>query len=308
MKPLFTADAIARRLTWNDLDPAFLAQAVDRARAEDLEGLGLRKAPQTTGDLSAALLPPDLPMARAQLVARERLVLCGLPLVPVVLGAYASSASFVPHREDGSLCEAGTVIGDLSGFPVSLLQAERVLLNFLQYLSGIATLTRTFVESMGPSRTRLLDTRKTTPGYRMLEKVAVATGGGFNHRLGLFERVMIKDNHLAAAGATHGKPLADFLLTVRNRWPESPIELEVDHLEQITPALEAGVDMLMLDNFTEKETCEAVDLINGRAITEASGAVTLERLPWLAQLGLDFISTGATVHKAVWKDIALDWE
>jgi nicotinate-nucleotide pyrophosphorylase (carboxylating) len=225
----------------------------------------------------------------------------------MVLEAYGSACSFEAATSDGTPCPAGTCLGTISGEARQLLEAERVLLNFLQRLSGIAFLTRQYVDALGATPTRLLDTRKTTPGFRMLEKYAVACGGGFNHRLGLFDRIMLKDNHLAAAGATGGSALADLVRSSRARWPEMIIELEVDSLDQIPPALEAGIENIMLDNFSLEELRNAVDLIGDRAATEASGGITLQRLPTLARIGLDFISTGATIHKATWKDIGLDW-
>jgi nicotinate-nucleotide pyrophosphorylase (carboxylating) len=198
------------------------------------------------------------------------------------------------------------VLATLSGDPRTLLTAERVILNFLQRLSGVATQTHRYVEALGATRTRLLDTRKTTPGYRMLEKYAVACGGGWNHRLGLFDRVMLKDNHLALLGATGG--LAAAVAAAKRAAPELPVEIEVDLLAQIPPALAAGADVLLLDNFTPAQLRRAVALIGGRTFTEASGGITLKNLPRLAGLGLDFISTGALVHHSVWADIGLDWK
>jgi nicotinate-nucleotide pyrophosphorylase (carboxylating) len=301
------ADRLAFQLGWDDLDPQAIGNLIDLARREDLEGWGLAKAPPQTGDLTSRLLPQPRRHASASLVAREDLVAAGLPLVPMVLSAYGSRCGFEAAIRDGTFCPAGSSLGTLTGEARQLLEAERVLLNFLQRLSGVATLTRRYVDALGESTTRLLDTRKTTPGFRVLEKYAVACGGGFNHRLGLYDRVMLKDNHLAAAGATGGSALADLVRSSRNRWPDMIIELEVDSLEQIPPALEAGIENLMLDNFRIGELRQAVDLIGDRAATEASGGITLDRLPTLAQLGLDFISTGATVHQATWKDIGLDW-
>lgn len=206
------------------------------------------------------------------------------------------------------MCQKDCPLGIIAGPPRTILEAERVLLNFLQRLSGVASLTRACVDALGSSRTRLLDTRKTTPGFRVLEKYAVACGGGFNHRIGLFDRVMLKDNHLAAAGATGGRALSDLVGKYRSEWPEMVIELEVDSISQIAPALAAGIENLLLDNFTTGELAEAVALVGDRAATEASGGITAERLAGLASLGLDFISTGATVHQATWKDIGLDWK
>lgn len=299
---------LAQQLRWQDVDPALARTLIDLARREDLEGWGLRHPPRQREDVTSSVLEHASQSATARLVAREPMVVCGLPLVPLVLEAYGTGAAFTPAVDDGTWVDSGAVIGSLTGPSGVLLPAERVLLNFLQKLSGVATLTRQYVQALGESSTRLLDTRKTTPGFRVLEKYATACGGGFNHRIGLFDRVMLKDNHLAADKASAGEALAALVRKARQRWPELIIELEVDTLEQIPPALDAGVDVLLLDNFSVPELCSAIKTISHQAVTEASGGVTLETLPALAELGLDFISTGATIHHATWMDIGLDWE
>ena len=301
------ARRLAKRLQWEDLDPCALDELIRLAREEDLFGWGLARTPAQGGDVTSRIMEGGNGTAMARLVAREQLVACGLPLVPLVLAAYGKGCRFIPSVVDGTVCPPQAELGVLSGPARLLLESERVLLNFLQRLSGVATLTRAYVVAMGDSTTCLLDTRKTTPGFRVLEKYAVACGGGYNHRIGLFDRVMLKDNHLAAAGATRGTALASLVARARQGNPDMVIELEVDRLEQIPPALEAGVDVFLLDNFSAEETREAVALIGDRAATEASGGVTLDALPALASMGLDFISTGSTVHQATWKDIGLDW-
>ena len=163
------------------------------------------------------------------------------------------------------------------------------------------------MDALGSSPTVLLDTRKTLPGYRVLQKYAFACGGGCNHRIGLFDRVMLKDNHLAVAGATGGNRLCETIAIAVNTCEDIPVEVEVDHLEQIIPALEAGADIIMLDNLSPPELKEAVSIIEGRAWTEASGGITLSSLSTLGDIGLDFISTGAPIHQSRWKDIGLDW-
>ncbi len=301
-----TADILLQRLAWDDLDLAHLRRLVEMARDEDLHGLGLRVRPAHTGDLSTASISSVAPRAgTADLVVREPLVVCGLPLVPLILSLYGGHATAQLRARDGARLPAGTVLATLSGHPRTLLAAERVILNFLQRLAGVATQTRRYVEALGTSRTRLLDTRKTTPGWRMLEKYAVACGGGWNYRLGLFDGVMLKDNHLALLGSTGD--LAAAVAAARRAAPELPVEIEVDALKQIPPALTAGADVVLLDNFTPAQLRRAVALIAGRAFTEASGGITLKTLPHLAGLGLDFISTGALVHHSVWVDIGLDW-
>ena len=296
---------LLRRLAWADLDPAYLRQLVAMARDEDLAGHGLRRKPRRTGDWSTATLPATGRLARADLVARTPITVCGLPLVPLILAAYGEGGTVRFRARDGRVLPAGGVLATLTGDPRTLLAAERVILNFLQRLSGIATHTRRLVDLLAPGQTRLLDTRKTTPGFRMLEKYAVACGGGWNHRLGLFDRVMLKDNHLAQLGAGGG--LADAVTRAKRAAPDLPVEVEVDTLAQIPPVLAAGADVILLDNFTPARIKRAVALIAGRASTEASGGITERNLARYGGLGLDLISTGAPVHHSVWADIGLDW-
>jgi nicotinate-nucleotide pyrophosphorylase len=306
MPPAHALDRLLLRLTWEDLDRAHLRRLVEMARDEDLAGAGLLKKPARTGDRSTAALATTPRLGRAHLVARTSLVACGIPLLPLILAAYGPRASVQPRLRDGKRAEPGDILATLEGDPRVLLAAERVILNFLQRLSGVATATAAHVAALGPGRTRLLDTRKTTPGYRMLEKYAVACGGAWNHRLGLFDRVMLKDNHLALLGS--GDDLAAAVTRAKKAAPDLPVEVEVDRLEQIPPVLAAGADVILLDNFTPAKIKKALALIRGRAFTEASGGITLKSLPRYAGLGLDFVSTGALVHQAVWADIGLDWQ
>jgi nicotinate-nucleotide pyrophosphorylase (carboxylating) len=300
-------EQLCQRLAWPDLDPAALRRLVRAARAEDLAGAGLRRRPRRGGDVTTRVVVHADARGRAELRARQPMVVCGLALAPLILEVYGGGVRFTPRARDGQRVADGAVLARLDGPAHRLLAAERVLLNFLQYLSGIATHTATFVRALGRSRTRLLDTRKTTPGFRALEKYAVACGGAWNHRLGLFDRVLIKDNHLAAAAATRGERLAAAVRQARRRAPGFVIEVEVDRLDQLPPVLDADADIVLLDNFTEPQLRRAVALSRGRARTEASGGVTLHSLPRLARLGLDFISSGALVHQSTWVDIGLDW-
>jgi len=300
------AAQLLRRLRWEEIDPAYVGRLIDMAREEDLEGAGLRKKPDDTGDLTT-LAVIGQGRAKANVVAKENLHLCGLPLVPMVLQAYGTEVSCRFLRQDGESVPAGTPVAQIEGPAAVLLQAERVLLNFLQHLCGVATETARHVSALGDSPTRLLDTRKTTPGWRMLEKYAVASGGGWNHRLGLFDRVMVKDNHLAAAQSTSGERLSDAVRRARSATPNVPVEVEVDCLAQIDPVLAAGAEVILLDNFSPNDLAGAVRLINGRAWTEASGGISLASLPFLRDIGLDFVSCGAVVHQSTWKDIGLEW-
>lgn len=294
------------RLTWEDLDRAHLRRLVEFARDEDLAGLGLAAKPARTGDRSTAALASTPRLGRAHLVARTPLVVCGLPLLPLILSAYGSRATVQPGLRDGHRAAPGDILATLEGDPRILLAAERVALNFLQRLSGVATTTAAHVAALGPGRTRLLDTRKTTPAYRMLEKYAVACGGAWNHRLGLFDRVMLKDNHLALLGSPDD--LAAAVARAKKSAPDLPVEVEIDRLDQLPPVLSAGADIILLDNLPPAKIKKAVALVAGRAFTEASGGITLKTLPRYAGLGLDFVSTGALVHQSVWADIGLDWQ
>lgn len=298
-------DRLLLRLTWDDLDRAYLRRLVELARDEDLEGAGLLKKPSRTGDRSTAALATTPRLGRAHLVARTPLVVCGLPLLSLILSVYGTRASVQPRLRDGRRAEPGDILATLEGDPRVLLAAERVLLNFLQRLSGIATTAAAHVAALGSGRTRLLDTRKTTPGYRMLEKYAAACGGAWNHRLGLFDRVMLKDNHLALLGSADD--LAAAVGRAKKAAPDLAVEVEVDRLDQIPPVLAAGADVILLDNFPPAKIKKALAVIRGRAFTEASGGITIKSLPRYAGLGLDFVSTGALVHKSVWADIGLDW-
>ena len=267
--------AFAKRLTWAELDPVYLRQLIALARAEDLAGAGLAR-PVTPGDVTTAALVGRAP-ARANFTARQPLTVCGLPLLPLIFENFGPGCVVKNARgmRDGRAVAKGAVLATVTGPAATLLQAERTALNFFQKLSGIATHTARHVAALGASPTKLLDTRKTTPGFRMLEKYAVATGGGWNHRLGLFDRVLIKDNHLAAAHATAGARLAVAVRTARARHPQLLIECEVDAPAQIPPVLAAGAHVILLDNFSPAALAKAVTLINHRAETEASGGVTL---------------------------------
>lgn len=306
MKPQAHLSHLFRQLTWAEIDTDYLRRLIAVARAEDCAGAGLRENPLNPIDVTTATLGVK-GSGSAVLAARRDMRVCGLGLVPLVLEVYGGGhwEAFV---DDGTAVPAGTVLGRISGEITVLLEAERILLNFLQRLCGVSTQTARHVAALGDSPTKLLDTRKTTPGFRVLEKYAVACGGAWNHRIGLFDRVMLKDNHLASSHAAAGEALAGAVRRARAQNPALAIEVEVDALEQIAPVLSAAPDVILLDNFTIEQTRQAVALIGERAWTEGSGGVSLESLPLLGTLGLDFISCGAVIHHAPWMDIGLDWE
>jgi len=299
-------DRLIRRLRWDELDRSWLLRFAEFASEEDLSGLGLAERPLRTGDPSAALLV-GAARARARIVARRPMVLAGLGLLDVVFAAYGGSSHAKPLAYDGQFVPAGTAVAEVEGPAAELLSAERILLNFLQRLCGVATHTREHVLALGSSPTKLLDTRKTTPGFRMLEKYAVGQGGGYNHRLGLFDRIMVKDNHLAASGATAGERITKMVLRARESRPDLLVEVEVDRLDQIRPVLQAGADIILLDNFPVADLREAIPQLRGLAWSEVSGGVSLESLPLIGALAPDFVSSGALTHAAPWCDLGLDW-
>lgn len=299
-------ERLIRRLRWDELDRAWLLRFAEFAREEDLAGLGLAERPLRAGDPSAALVAGSA-RARARVVARHPLVLAGLGLLDVVFAAYGGRCHAKPLAYDGQFVPAGTAVAEVEGPAAELLSAERVLLNFLQRLCGVATRTREHVLALGSSPTRLLDTRKTTPGFRMLEKYAVGQGGGYNHRLGLFDRIMVKDNHLAAGGATAGERITKMVRRARESRADLLVEVEVDRLDQIDPVLAAGADVILLDNFPVADLRVAIPRLRGLAWSEVSGGVTLASLPLLGALAPDFVSSGGLTHAAPWCDLGLDW-
>ncbi len=297
---------------WDEQTAECCLRLVQAAVAEDLDC----GADWTT----LAVLPEDRP-GRARLVARQQGVLAGLPAVPLVLREFDPRLLWHPLVEEGQELAPGTVIGQVEGSARSLLAAERTLLNLLSRLCGVATLTRQFVQAVEGTSARIFDTRKTTPGWRRLEKYAVAVGGGCNHRLGLFDAVLIKDNHRALWAA--GAPQADlaqlvrqaraFLHRLARQRPDAPqvLEIEVDTLEQLAQVLPAGPDIVLLDNFSLEQLRQAVVLRNRQApgvVLEASGGITLQTVRRVAETGVNRISVGALTHAAPALDLALDWE
>ncbi len=301
---------LVRRISWDDLDVKYIEHLIAIARAEDIEGAGLKCPPRVAADITTMSLTPRT-RASAKLVARRDMVACGIKLAALVLKVYESHSdegpcSFVPLAQDGDRLSKGSVLAEIEGPARVMLQAERILLNFLQRLSGVATATAEYVSALSGSETKLLDTRKTTPSLRVLEKYAFACGGGYNHRTGLFDRIMLKDNHLAAAHASDGRALADAVMSVRSKNPGVPVEVEVDEISQIPPVIEAGADVIMFDNFCMEDLYKAVEIVGDRAWTEISGGVTLKSLSDIGKVGADFVSTAAPVHSSPWTDIGLD--
>lgn len=260
------------------------------------------------GDATTLATVPEEAMASAVMVAREPLVVCGLPVAEAVFKEVSAAVAVERQMEDGQRAKRGQTLLRLRGPARALLTAERVALNFAQRLSGVATLTARFVGAVAGTRARILDTRKTTPGWRQLEKYAVTQGGGVNHRFGLFDRILIKDNHLAALRLEPPNAIEAAVRRARARYPQLEVEVEADTLEQVEQALLAGADTILLDNMTVEALRAAVWLVNGRAKTEASGGVSIATVRSIAETGVDFISVGALTHSARASDIALDFE
>ena len=300
-------DRLVRRLRWDEIDAAWLRRLATLARDEDLHGAGLAQPPARGGDATSELLA-GAGLGRARLVARRPMVVAGLGLLSPVLSAFGGTARGRALAGEGEKVAPGAVIAEIEGPATALLTSERTLLNFIQRLSGVATCTHEHVAALGGSPTRLLDTRKTTPGFRVLEKYAVGVGGGWNHRLGLYDRIMVKDNHLAADRSTRGERLAALVRQARQARPDLLVEVEVDEAGQIEPVLAAGADIVLLDNFPAHALREAVARVRAAAWCEVSGGVTLDTLPAIGALAPDFVSCGAITHGARWADIGLDWD
>jgi nicotinate-nucleotide pyrophosphorylase (carboxylating) len=272
------------------LDPALYRDLVRRAIAEDLGA----------GDITTEAIVPDDVRASGVLLAKSRCVLAGLDVAREVFDQVDGATVLECVKADGDECESGQTCATVSGRAASLLAAERTALNFLQHMSGIATLTRRFVDAAG-GRVMILDTRKSVPTLRALAKYAVRCGGGVNHRVGLHDGVLIKDNHIRVAGG-----IVEAVRRARARRPGVPIEVETQSLTDVDDALQANADVIMLDNLTDTLLRHAVSRIGGRARVEISGGVTLDRLPVLAAMGADCVSVGALTHSAAAADLSLE--
>jgi nicotinate-nucleotide pyrophosphorylase (carboxylating) len=261
-----------------------------------------------TGDATTLATVPANLTARALMRARQPLVIAGTEFVQAALRALSRKVKIEILLHDGKSAAAGQSILSISGPARAILTAERVALNFIQRLSGVATLTSEFVQAVKGTRAQILDTRKTTPGWRRFEKYAVACGGGTNHRIGLFDMVLIKDNHLAALRNEKPNVIAAAIARARQKFPKLKVEVEADTLEQVQQALDAKAEMILLDNMSLNELSQAVVMAEGRAKTEASGGVTLKTVRAIARTGVDFISVGALTHSAPAVDIGLDFD
>jgi nicotinate-nucleotide pyrophosphorylase (carboxylating) len=279
-----------------DLSNDVIHTIVERALHEDVG----------QGDLTTLAVIPAEATARANIVFKEDGVVAGLPVLAAVFKVVDTTLDVAVCAEEGAHLDAGAVVARISGRARGILTGERVALNFIQRLSGIATLTARYVAAVGDTPVRVLDTRKTTPDLRALEKYAVRIGGGVNHRSGLYDAIMLKDNHLALLAA-HGCGLGEAVRRARAEvGPMVRIEVEVESAADALTAAEAGADMILLDNMSFEAMREAVARVKGRAILEASGGITLETIHAVAETGVDYISVGALTHSAHALDISLD--
>lgn len=302
MKTRTTADLAAHGFSpepeeglWFPLTKSELTAVVAAALEED----------DTKHDLTSVATVLSDRTARCRMVVRQPGVIAGLPLAREAFEQLDSDVTVRLDVDDGAHVKAGAPVMFLSGHARCLLSAERVALNFVQRLSGVATLTARYVEAVKGTKARILDTRKTTPGWRKLERYAVRAGGGMNHRFNLGSAVLIKDNHLAAVDG-------DINIAIKRARAISPagtgVEVECETLAQVASAISAGADVILLDNMKLNELRASVDLVNGRAVTEASGGITLETVRAIAETGVDWISVGALTHSAPALDVGLDFD
>ncbi|GFE58702.1 carboxylating nicotinate-nucleotide diphosphorylase [Geobacter sp. AOG1] len=268
-----------------------LDRIVENALLEDIH----------TGDITTLAVVPEPRAAHARLIAKEAMVLAGIDVAARVFHLLDNTVLFTPAFRDGDRLQPGDVLAGVDGNAAILLQGERVALNLLQRMCGVATLTSRYVTAVEGTKARVVDTRKTTPGLRMLDKYAVRVGGGINHRTGLYDGVLIKENHIAAAGG-----ITEAIRRARAYIPHTmKIEIETESLAEVGEALAADADIIMLDNMDLATMAEAVRLIDGRALVEASGGVNLDTIRAIAGTGVDIISVGALTHSARAMDISM---
>jgi nicotinate-nucleotide pyrophosphorylase (carboxylating) len=278
---------------------AYLKQAAMLVREALDEDLGKE-------DITGTAVFQNDESAKGNFIVKADGIVAGLDILKMVFAAVDPDAMIVLLKRDGDRVTQGQTIATVTGKARSLLAAERTALNFIQRMSGIATTTAKYVEAVKGTRAKILDTRKTAPGMRYLDKYAVQAGGGMNHRIGLFDMFLIKDNHIQAAGSLSAA--VKRCIAVRDaRYPGYKIEVETEDLQQVAEALQFPVDVIMLDNFSVEKTREAVQFIGGRASIEASGGVTLDTIVDIARAGVDFISIGALTHSVRALDISLDF-
>jgi nicotinate-nucleotide pyrophosphorylase (carboxylating) len=284
-----------------------VAPSIDWGRADHLIDLALSEDLDMIGDVTTlSVVPEDAEISAVLYCKEDNMVLAGLPIAERVFKVVEPLLEFTPLCKEGDICNKGDVLAKITGPARGILTAERTALNFLQRLCGVATASHKYAVELEGTNTVILDTRKTTPGYRNLEKYAVAIGGASNHRIGLYDRVMIKDNHRELAALEGPGGITRSVERARKAYPDLEIEVEADSLDEVKEAAEAGVEYILLDSMSNEMMAEAVKIVAGRAKLEASGNVTIERLKGIAATGVDFVSSGALTHSVKSCDISLD--
>jgi nicotinate-nucleotide pyrophosphorylase (carboxylating) len=281
-----------KQVPFEPLDPGLYREIVRRALAEDLGW----------GDVTTDATVPSNLRARGVILAKSSCVVAGVDVAAETFRQLDPAVVFTVLKNDGTVCEPGGIIADVRGSAASMLTAERTALNLMQRMTGIATMTHRFVQAAN-GRITILDTRKTTPTLRALEKYAVRAGGGTNHRGGLDDGVLIKDNHIRLAGG-----LEEAVRRMKAADPQMAIEVEAQSLEQVDQAIKSGADIILLDNLSTNQMKDALARIAGRAKVEISGGVTLDRIPELAATGADYVSVGALTHSAAAADLSFELE
>ena len=274
---------------------------------DNLIEIDLKEDLGDAGDITSNFFIDNDSLSSGSIIAKENCVIAGPEIAQKVFYRLDPNIEVIVKLPSGSIANPGDVIMSLSGKSCSILSAERIALNFLQRLSGIATITKKYVEAVKGTNAKILDTRKTTPGWRALEKMAVKSGGGLNHRMGLFDMAMLKDNHLT--NESDPRSLQQKINAFKKQYPEIRLELEADTLEQVNEFIKMeGVDVILLDNMALTEISEAVSLKRGEIKFEASGGINLDTVVQYAEAGVDFISVGALTHSAVSVDLSLELE
>ena len=293
-----------KRITWEDVDQKSLMSHLHFCLIEEIGESEKHNSDKDITTKSCGISDHGI----ANIVARENLVICGIPLIKMIINAFsAKEISVNSNFKDGDEIKEGAIIATIEGNQRDILLIERTTLNFIQKLSGIATETKTYSNIVNRYEVGLLDTRKTTPGLRLLEKYATSCGGSFNHRMGLLDRILIKDNHLAAKKIKNASAFTKMLKNIRENQNDVILEVEIDSIDLLIPAIKGGVDAVLLDNLSPLKVREAVKINQGRVVLEASGGIKKDSLEKYAQTRPHFISTGSPIHASRWVDIGLDW-
>lgn len=293
------------RISWEDIDQESLMSYLQICLIEETGGSAGNNLDKDITTKVCGISNQGI----AHIVARENLIVCGIPLIELIFKVFSTKAITINSNfKDGDEIEKGTSIASIKGNQKDILLIERTTLNFIQKLSGIATESKLYSNIVDKHGVGLLDTRKTTPGLRILEKYATSCGGSFNHRMGLFDRILIKDNHLAAKNIKDAIAFTNFLTNIKENQQKIILEVEIDTIDLLIPAINSGVDAVLLDNFSPKKVKEAVNINQERVVLEASGGIKKDLLESYAEAKPHFISTGSPIHASRWVDIGLDWQ